>query len=66
MKKEFQEVVNTIRDAEKDVDKVLDAARLKRTEGPDRYMTGEEKYNLLLVLILVIACLIFFALLFLS
>lgn len=40
-----------IRGAEKDVDKVLDAARLERHEGPNRHMTGEQKLVLLLSLI---------------
>ena len=43
--------VENIRGAEKDVDKVLDAARLERHEGPNRHMTGEQKLILLLSLI---------------
>lgn len=33
------------------MDKVLDAARLERHEGPNRHMTGEQKLILLLSLI---------------
>lgn len=33
------------------MDKVLDAARLERHEGPNRHMTGEQKLVLLLSLI---------------
>ena len=51
MERNFKDVVENIRGAEKDVDKVLDAARLERHEGPNRHMTGEKKLILLLSLI---------------
>lgn len=51
MERNFKDVVENIRSAEKDVDKVLDAARLERHEGPNRHMTGEQKLILLLSLI---------------
>ena len=51
MERNFKDVVENIRGAEKDVDKVLDAARLERHEGPNRHMTGEQKLVLLLSLI---------------
>lgn len=51
MERNFKDVVENIRSAEKDVDKVLDAARLERHEGPNRHMTGEQKLVLLLSLI---------------
>ena len=50
MERNFKDVVENIRGAEKDVDKVLDAARLERHEGPNRHMTGEQKFVLLLSL----------------
>ena len=51
MERNFKDVVENIRGAEKDVDKVLDAARLERHEGPNRHMPGEQKFVLLLSLI---------------
>ena len=51
MERNFKDVVENIRGAEKDVDKVLNAARLERHEGPNRHMTGEQKLILLLSLI---------------
>ena len=49
MERNFKDVVENIRGAEKDVDKVLDAARLERHEGPNP--PGEQKLILLLSLI---------------
>ena len=51
MERNFKDVVENIRSAEKDVDKVLDAARLERHESPNRHMNGEQKLVLLLSLI---------------
>ena len=51
MERNFKDVVENIRGAEKDVDKVLNAARLERHEGQNRHMTGEQKLVLLLSLI---------------
>lgn len=51
MERNFKDVVENIRGAEKDVDKVLNAARLERHEGPNRHMTEEQKLVLLLSLI---------------
>ena len=42
MERKFEEVMETIRNAEADVDKVLDAARLERHEGPPRYLSAEQ------------------------
>lgn len=47
MERKFEEVVETIRNAEADVDKVLDAARLERHEGPPRYLSAEQKMNII-------------------
>lgn len=49
-KRNFEDVVKGVESAEKDVDKVLDAARLQRHEGPGTRMTGEQKANLLYTL----------------
>lgn len=49
-KRNFDQVVDTIESAEKDVDKVLEAARLQRHEGPSTRMTAEQKANLLMML----------------
>lgn len=43
MERNFKDVVENIRGAEKDVDKVLNAARLERHEGPNpAYDRGAE------------------------
>lgn len=47
----FSQVVETIEGAEKDVDRVLGAARLQRHEGPGSRMTAEQKASLLAMLI---------------
>lgn len=49
--RKFHQVVETIDKAEKDVDKVLGAARLQRHEGPPTRMTAEQKADLLAMLI---------------
>lgn len=41
MKRDFRQVVNTIKRSEKDVDRVLDAARLQRHEGDGRRLSEE-------------------------
>ncbi len=46
----FTDVVDTIDKAEKDVDKVLDAARLNRHEGPQMRLNAEQKFYLLMAL----------------
>jgi len=56
----FADVVNTIDAAEKDVDKVLDAARLERHEGPQMRLTGEQKYEIVITAIIVGAFVLFF------
>lgn len=48
--RDFDEVVETIESAEKDVDKVLDAARLQRHEGPGTRLNAEQKMELLMTL----------------
>lgn len=50
--RKFKDVVGTIDAAEKDVDKVLTAARLERHERPDMRMTGEQKYEIILTAII--------------
>lgn len=46
----FDQVVKGVESAEKDVDKMLDAARLQRHEGPCTRLTGEQKASLLYTL----------------
>lgn len=60
----FEEVVRSIAASESDVDKILAAARLERNEGPNRHMTGKEKYDLLLLLIIILGVLGFFCIMF--
>ncbi len=50
--RKFQDVVNAVDSAEKDVDRMLDAARLERHEGPNMRMTGEQKYEIALTAII--------------
>lgn len=47
MEKNFNEVVESIKRAEKNVDTVLDAARLERHEGPPRYLNAEQKMSII-------------------
>ena len=47
----FDQVVKGVESAEKDVDKMLDAARLQRHEGSGSRLTGEQKAGLLAMLI---------------
>ena len=49
-KRNFDQVVETIDKAEKDVDKMLGAARLQRHEGPGTRLTAEQKMELLMML----------------
>ena len=46
----FDQVVKGVESAEKDVDKMLGAARLQRNEGPGTKMCAEQKMNLLMML----------------
>lgn len=46
-KRDFEEVVETIRRAEADVDTVLDAARLERREKPDNRLSAEQKMSVI-------------------
>lgn len=46
MERKFDEVVDAIKAAESDVDKVLEAARLERNEGPARYLSAEQKMSI--------------------
>ena len=46
----FEEVVKGVENAEKDVDKVLGAARLQRHEGPGTRLTAQQKMELLMML----------------
>ena len=47
MERKFNEVVETIRNAEEDVDKVLSAARLQRHKGPPRYLSADQKMSVI-------------------
>lgn len=47
--RKFKDVVDGIENAEKDVDKMLHAARLNRYES-GRYMSAEQKFWLLVIL----------------
>lgn len=53
--KTFEEAVTEIEDAEKNVDKVLEAARLERHEAAPRYLNAEQKMEIIMVLILAFA-----------
>ena len=59
MKKTFKQAVANIEDASRDTDKVLKAARLQR--NPNSYVTGEQKYNLIMVVIAIIGVIGFFS-----
>lgn len=45
--RKFEDVVQTIKCAEDDVDKVLDAARLLRHEGESRNLSAQQKADLI-------------------
>lgn len=62
----FLDVVEAIARSEQDVDKVLEAARLQRVEDAKRRMTGEQKFDLILVSIIAPLVFAFFALIFLA
>lgn len=47
----FDQVVKGVENAEKDVDKMLDASRLQRHEGPGTRLTADQKMDLLMMLI---------------
>ena len=49
-KRNFEDVVKGVESAEKDVDKVLDAARLQRHEGPSTRLSAGQKMDLLMML----------------
>ncbi len=46
-KRNFEDVVKGVESAEKDVDKMLDAARLQRHEGPGTRLSADQKVWLL-------------------
>ena len=46
MERKFDEVVDAIRNAESDVDKILEAAHLERHEGPPRYLSVDQKMSI--------------------
>jgi len=58
--RKFADVVDTIDKAERDVDRLLDAARLERHEGPQMRLTGEQKYNIIMAVIGAVSVLVFF------
>jgi len=58
--RKFQDVVTSIDSAERDVDRVLSAARLERHEGPNMRLTGEQKYNIIMAVIGAVSVLVFF------
>ena len=45
--RKFEDVVKSIASSEKDVDKVLEAARLLRHEGESRKLNAEQKADLI-------------------
>jgi len=49
-KRTYDQVVKGVESAEKDVDKMLGAARLQRHEGPSTRLTAQQKTNLLMML----------------
>lgn len=65
--RKFTDVVKSIASSEKDVDKVLDAARLLRREGKDRHLSADQKLEIIgnsFLLIGFLALLAFFGFLF--
>lgn len=60
--RKFNDVVNDIESAEKDVDKVLKAARLERHESAR--MSAEQKTTIILALIVTFGVLMFFFMMF--
>lgn len=46
----FDQVVKGVESAEKDVDKMLGAARLQRHDGPGTRLTADQKMDLLMML----------------
>ena len=49
-KRNFDQVVETIKRAEDDTDRVLEAAKLQRYEGPGTRLTAEQEMGLLMTL----------------
>lgn len=64
MNRKFNDVVNQIDKSERDVDKVLHAARLERHEGAPRYLSAEQKMTLLLSAMALVAFIAFWLPLF--
>jgi len=64
MKKTFNQVVRNIKDADYDTNRVLKAAKLQR--NPANSMTGQQKFDLIVIIIGLLAFLGFFSLLVLG
>ena len=64
MKKTFNQAVRGIEDANRDTDRVLKAAKLQR--NPANNMTGQQKFDLIVIIIGLLAFLGFFGLLVLG
>lgn len=62
----FEEVIETIKNAELDVDRFLEAARLQRQEEQSRRLNSEQKMTIILCSLGLLAFLGFFTLMFLS
>jgi len=63
--RKFNDVVDGIASAEKDVDKVLDAAKLERHEREPRYLTASQKMELIIIAMVIFGMLSFLSLFFL-
>lgn len=58
--RKFEEVIETIKNAEIDVDRLLEAARLQRQEEQSRRLSAEQKMTIILCLIGMLTILCFF------
>ena len=54
----FEDVIEAIKDAEIDIDKFLEAARLDRRERESRRLTNEQKMNIIYGVLFLLAALI--------
>lgn len=68
MKKEerkFEEVIEAIKNAEIDVDRVLEAAKLQRNEQQSHKLTAEQKASVIETVALILGLLTFFVIMML-
>lgn len=68
MKKEdrnFEKVIEAIKNAEIDVDRVLEAAKLQRNEQQSRKLTAEQKASVIETVALILGLLTFFVIMML-